>query len=42
MARRVWPRWKDALVIVKPEIVVGWHRAGFRLYWGWRSRQELA
>jgi transposase InsO family protein len=26
------------LVIVKPETVVGWHRAGFRLYWRWRSR----
>ena len=36
--RRVWPRWKDALVIVKPKTVVGWHRAGFRLYWRWRSR----
>jgi putative transposase len=36
--RRVWPRWKDALVIVKPETVIGWHRAGFRRYWRWRSR----
>jgi putative transposase len=25
------------LLIVKPETVVGWHRAGF-LYWRWRSR----
>jgi transposase InsO family protein len=33
-----WSRWKDVLVIVKPETVVGWHRAGFRLYWRWRSR----
>jgi hypothetical protein len=23
---------------VKPETVVGWHRAGFRLYWRWQSR----
>ena len=29
---RLWPRWKDALVIVKPETVVGWHRHGFRLF----------
>jgi transposase InsO family protein len=36
--RRTWARWKDVLVIVKPETVVGWHRAGFRLYWRWRSR----
>jgi hypothetical protein len=32
MLRHVWSRWADALVIVKPEPVVGWHRAGFRLY----------
>ncbi len=24
---RLWPRWKDALVIVKPETVIGWHRS---------------
>jgi putative transposase len=36
--RRYWPRWLDVLAIVKPETVVGWHRAGFRLYWRWRSR----
>jgi transposase InsO family protein len=23
---------------VKPDTVIGWHRAGFRLYWRWRSR----
>jgi transposase InsO family protein len=34
----VWSRWADVLVIVKSETVVGWHRAGFRLYWRWRSR----
>ena len=31
-------RPRPCLVIVKPETVVGWHRAGFRLYWRWRSR----
>jgi hypothetical protein len=36
--RIIWSRWRDALVIVKPETVVGWHRAGFRLYWRFRSR----
>jgi putative transposase len=36
--REIWPRWTDVLVIVKPETVVGWHRAGFRWYWRWRSR----
>src|SRR6516225_4730600 len=24
--------------MVKPQTVVGWHRAGFRLYWRWKSR----
>src|SRR5262245_35750484 len=30
---RLWPRWKQALVIVKPDTVVRWHREGFRRYW---------
>ena len=36
--QRLWPRWADVLLIVKPETVISWHRAGFRLYWSWRSR----
>ena len=35
--RRVWTRWAAVLVIVKPETVVRWHRAGFRLYWRFLS-----
>jgi putative transposase len=31
--RKLWSRWAEVLVVVKPETVVGWHRAGFRLYW---------
>jgi hypothetical protein len=30
---RLWPRWKEVLVIVKPDTVVRWHRKGFRRYW---------
>ena len=30
---RLWPRWKNHLVIVRPETVVRWHRNGFRRYW---------
>jgi putative transposase len=37
LLRRLWARWADALVIVKPNTVVRWHRAGFRLYWRWIS-----
>ena len=29
-----------ALAIVRPETVIRWHRAGFRLYWRWRSRRR--
>ena len=36
--RQCWSRWPDVLLLVKPDTVVGWHRAGFRLYWRWRSR----
>jgi putative transposase len=35
---RLWPSWRSALVIVKPETVIAWHRKGFRLYWAWKSR----
>jgi transposase InsO family protein len=38
LLRRVWRNWSEALIIVKPETVVGWHRDGFRLYWRWKSR----
>ena len=30
--------WSDAIVVVKPETVVGWRQPGFRLYWRFRSR----
>ena len=30
--------WREALVIVKPETLIGWHRKGFRLFWRWKSR----
>jgi hypothetical protein len=28
--RCLWPKWSGVLLIVTPETVVGWHRAGFR------------
>ena len=37
---RFWPRWTEVLEIVKSKTVVGWHRAGFRLYWRWHSRER--
>ena len=38
LLRRLWARWKQPLILVTPRTVVGWHRAGFRLYWKWLSR----
>ena len=35
---RLWREWRSALLIVKPETVIAWHRRGFRLYWSWKSR----
>src|SRR5712692_2938317 len=36
---KVWSGWRAALVIVKPETVLGWHRKGFRLFWTWKVRR---
>jgi hypothetical protein len=38
IARRVWSSWKHSLIIVTPETVVRWHRAGFLVYWRLISR----
>ena len=33
--RTTWSHWRDALVIVKPETFLRWHREAFRLFWRW-------
>jgi hypothetical protein len=30
---RLWTGWRTALVVVKPETVIAWHRRSFRLWW---------
>ena len=40
LLRRLWTGWDRVLVIVQPETVIRWHRAGFRRYWTWKSRQR--
>lgn len=35
----VWNDWRSALVIVKPETVIAWHRKGFQLFWTWKVRR---
>jgi len=39
---RIWSQWRSALLIVKPETVIAWHRRGFRWYWRRKSRQGEA
>src|SRR5258708_7953640 len=38
---KLWNGWRVAIVIVKPETVLAWHRRGFRLLWTWKSRRRL-
>ena len=35
---QLWSQWKHSLIVVTPETVVRWHRAGFRMYWRLLSR----
>jgi len=37
--RRIWSNWINALIIVKPETVVSWHKQGYKLYWNAISRK---
>jgi putative transposase len=30
--------WRDALVVVRPETLIRWHRTGWRLFWRLKSR----
>jgi putative transposase len=31
-------RWRDAVLLVKPETILRWHREGFRLFWRLKSK----
>jgi putative transposase len=33
-------RWKEALLILKPDTLLRWHRQGFRLFWRFKSRNR--
>ena|SRR5215213_6398289 len=41
----VWLHWfpcvLGAIAIVRPDTIIRWHRAGFRAYWRWRSRNHV-
>ncbi len=37
--RRLWPRWRQARVLVQPATIDRWHREGFRRCWRRRARR---
>ena len=39
---RIWPNWRKALLLVRPQTVLCWHRQGFRLFWTSLSRRQRA
>ena len=38
---RLWPSLLEVVRVVQPETVLRWHRAGFRIYWRWKSRKRV-
>src|SRR5215467_5838263 len=34
------PSWRRVIVLIQPETVLRWHRAGFRRFWRRRSRPQ--
>lgn len=39
-ASKLLSRWRDLLVLIKPETVIGWHRTGFKLFWRFKCRRR--
>src|SRR6476646_4114621 len=37
---RLWPSLLGAVEAVQPEIILRWHRAGFKVFWRWKSRNR--
>ena len=37
---RVWPNWRNPLILFRPETLIGWQRAGFRMFWRWKARRH--
>jgi hypothetical protein len=37
---RIVRGWRDAVLLVKPETILRWHREGFRFFWKWKSRRR--
>jgi hypothetical protein len=38
---RLCPRLLNLAQVVKPETILRWHRASFKVYWRWKSRNRV-
>jgi transposase InsO family protein len=38
---RLWPNLLDMAQVVQPETILRWHRAGFKVFWRWKSRNRV-
>ncbi len=38
--KTIWPNWRDALIIVKPETVIAWQQKRFKKYWAEKSAKS--
>jgi len=32
--------WRDAVLIVKPQTILRWHRSGYKLFWRFKTRSK--
>ncbi len=39
LACRWFSRWRQSLLVVRPDTVVGWHRKDWKADWRWRSHR---
>src|SRR5450631_675049 len=37
---KLWPSLFGAAQVLQPETILRWHRAGFKIYWRWKSRNR--
>jgi hypothetical protein len=38
---KLWPSLLGAAQVVQPETILRWHRAGFKIFWRWKSRNRV-
>src|SRR6266508_10110 len=37
---RLWPSLRGAVQVVQTKTILRWHRAGFKMFWRWKSRHK--